>query len=62
LVSVRDEGAGLPVGFDPATSKRLGTRLVMALSQQLGAELTRPASATGTNCTLVVPLKPPTAE
>ena len=32
LVSVRDEGAGLPAGFDPGTSKRLGTRLVSALA------------------------------
>ena len=29
---VRDEGAGLPAGFDPGTSKRLGTRLVNALA------------------------------
>jgi two-component sensor histidine kinase len=32
-VSVRDEGVGLPPGFDPAASKRLGARLVNALSQ-----------------------------
>src|ERR1700731_2366001 len=57
LLSVRDEGAGLPIGFDPTTSKRLGTRLVNALSQQLGAELTRPMAPIGTNFTLVVPLK-----
>ena len=44
LVSVRDEGVGLPADFDPTTSKRLGTRLVNALSKQLGAELTRPPS------------------
>src|ERR1700688_688023 len=62
LVSVRDEGAGLPVGFDPTTSKRLGTRLITALSKQLGAEMTRPVTPLGTNCTLVVPLKPATAE
>jgi two-component sensor histidine kinase len=54
-VSVRDEGVGLPAGFNPTTSKRLGTRLVNALSKQLGAELTRPSSATGTNFTLLVP-------
>ena len=29
LVSVRDDGVGLPAGFDPTTSKRLGSRLVM---------------------------------
>jgi two-component sensor histidine kinase len=58
LISVRDEGVGLPAQFDPSTSKRLGTRLVHALSAQLGAELTRPASSAGTNYTLLVPLEP----
>ena len=42
--------------FDPATSKRLGTRLVNALAKQLGAELTRPVSIIGTNFTLLIPL------
>jgi two-component sensor histidine kinase len=56
-VAVRDGGVGLPAGFDPVKSKRLGTRLVMALSQQLGAELTRPVAAAGTNFTLLVPLE-----
>ena len=57
-VSVRDEGAGLPLNFDVTTRKRLGTRLVTALSSQLGAELTRPMSPIGTNFTLLVPLEP----
>jgi two-component sensor histidine kinase len=56
LVSVRDEGVGLPAGFDPTTSKRLGTRLINALAQQLGAELTRPVSVIGTNFTLLIPM------
>ena len=56
-ISIRDEGVGLPVGFDLAKSKRLGTRLVSALSEQLGAELTKPASATGSNFALLVPLE-----
>lgn len=62
LVSVRDEGTGLPLGFDPSTSKRLGTRLVNALSKQLGAELTRPMSPIGTNFVLHVPLTPATVK
>jgi two-component sensor histidine kinase len=62
LVSVRDEGAGLPVAFDPAVSKGLGTRLVNALSKQLGAELTWPISPIGTNCTLLVRLNPATVK
>src|SRR4030095_15587997 len=43
-ISVRDEGVGLPADFDPATSTRLGSRLINALAKQLGAELTRPVS------------------
>ena len=62
LVSVWDEGVGLPLGFEPTTSKRLGARLVNALSKQLGAELTRPKSAIGTHFTLVIPLKSATAK
>ena len=58
LVSVRDEGVGPPLGFDPTASKGLGNRLVNALSKQLGAELTRPMSPIGTNCGLLVPLNP----
>ena len=58
LVSVRDEGVGLPLGFDPTANKGLGSRLVNALSKQLGAELTRPMSPIGTDCELLVPLNP----
>src|ERR1700684_4566366 len=59
LGSVRDEGVGLPVGFDPTAGKGLGTRLVNALSKQLGAQLTRPVSPIGTDCELLVPLSNP---
>jgi len=55
-ISVRDEGVGLPAGFDPLRSKRLGSRLINALAKQLGAELTRPFSAIGTNFALFIPL------
>ena len=55
-ISVRDEGVGLPAGFDPLTSKRLGSRLINALAKQLDAELTRPFSAIGTNFALLIPL------
>jgi len=61
-VSVVDEGVGLPAGFDPAKSKRLGARLVTALSRQLDAVLTQPNSPNGTNFTLLVPLERTTAD
>jgi two-component sensor histidine kinase len=56
LVSVRDEGVGLPADFDPTKSKRLGSRLVNALALQLEAELTRPVSPSGANFALHLPL------
>jgi two-component sensor histidine kinase len=55
LVSVRDEGVGLPADFDPRKSKRLGTMLVAALSKQLNAELTRLDSVKGSNFMLRIP-------
>jgi len=62
LISVHDEGVGLPPGFDPATSKRLGTRMVNALSKQLGGETTRPVGRLGTHFALSIPLDPVTGE
>jgi len=56
-ISVRDEGVGLPPVFDPAASKRLGTRLVNALSKQLGGELTRQPAPIGADFTLHIPLR-----
>jgi two-component sensor histidine kinase len=56
LISVSDEGVGLPSDFNPATSKRLGTRLVNAMAGQLGAELTRLKPTHGTHYTLLIPL------
>jgi two-component sensor histidine kinase len=56
LVSVRDQGTGLPLDFNPASSKRLGSRLVNALSKQVGGELSRPTSPAGANFTLLIPL------
>jgi two-component sensor histidine kinase len=59
LVSVHDEGVGVPAEYDPTTSKRLGTRLVNGLADQLGAKLTRQSSVKGTNVEMLVPLKLP---
>lgn len=38
VLTVRDDGAGPPAGFDPATSKSLGLRIVRAMAQQLGGK------------------------
>jgi PAS domain S-box-containing protein len=37
---VRDNGVGLPEGFDPARSSTLGYQLITSLTQQIGATLT----------------------
>jgi two-component sensor histidine kinase len=58
VVSVRDEGVGIPGDIDPAKSKKLGTRLVTALASQLQAELTKPPQEKGTRFELLIPLDP----
>ncbi len=40
ILTVRDDGAGLPGGFDPASSGGLGLMLVRMLSQQIGGTFT----------------------
>jgi two-component sensor histidine kinase len=54
-ISVRDDGVGMPASFDSAKSTGLGTRLVVALANQLEAEISRPAGTTGTEVALLVP-------
>ncbi len=56
-ISIRDEGIGLPAGFDMTKSKRLGTRLVTALTKQLGAEFDMSIGARGASFSFVVPLE-----
>ena len=38
-ITVLDDGPGLPGGFDPADSKGLGMRIVLALVKEIGKEL-----------------------
>ena len=38
-LSVSDDGPGLPAGFDPATSKGLGMKIIGSLVKQIGGEL-----------------------
>jgi two-component sensor histidine kinase len=58
LVSVSDDGVGLPAGFDVAVARSLGMRIVGAFAKQLGAELSVRARAPGTEFALTVPLRP----
>jgi two-component sensor histidine kinase len=58
VISVRDEGVGLPPTFDIESGHRLGMRLVDAFSRQLQGELEVLRRQPGTEFVLTVPLKP----
>jgi two-component sensor histidine kinase len=61
-VAVRDQGIGLPVDFDIHSGRRLGMRLVNALSAQVHADLQVRRRNPGTEFLLTIPTKaPPTA-
>jgi two-component sensor histidine kinase len=55
LVSVRDDGIGLPPNFDLSVSKKLGLRIVTALATQLGADISRTPQAEGNEFVVLVP-------
>lgn len=57
LVSVRDEGVGLPADFDPQVTKGLGMRIVTAFSQQLTSHLVVNRGDPGTEFVLRAPLE-----
>ena len=57
LISVRDDGVGLPAGFDLSKSRGLGMRIVAALSKQLGAAISHRGDLDGTEFVLMVPLQ-----
>jgi two-component sensor histidine kinase len=54
-ISVRDEGIGLPADFDLNSGKRLGMRLVTALSTQVQADLQVHRRTPGTEFLLNIP-------
>jgi two-component sensor histidine kinase len=55
-ISVRDRGVGLPEGFDIRSGKRLGMRLVTALSSQVHADVEVRRHAPGTEFLLTIPV------
>ena len=55
LVSVRDDGIGLPPDFNLSMSKGLGMRIVTALAKQLGADITRNPQVDGNEFVVAVP-------
>jgi two-component sensor histidine kinase len=57
VISVRDDGVGLPADFDLDKSRGLGMRIVGALSRQLHAAISHRGDADGTEFVLTVPLQ-----
>jgi two-component sensor histidine kinase len=55
-LSVCDNGTGLPTDFDMAKSKGLGMQVVMALSKQLGGDITYHSGENGTEFILSIPI------
>jgi two-component sensor histidine kinase len=54
---VRDDGVGLPAGFDLTKSRGLGMRIIATLAKQLDARITQHAGVDGTEFTLLLPLE-----
>jgi two-component sensor histidine kinase len=57
IVSVRDDGAGLPEGFDLTTTKSLGLQIVQTLVTELGGTI-GVSSDGGTTAELSIPIAP----
>lgn len=57
VMLVRDDGVGLPEGFDPQTSGNLGLQIVRTLANEIGASLDMRAEG-GTCVELRVPVSP----
>ena len=58
-ISVRDEGAGLPVGFDPDKPKGLGMRIVSTLVRQLNGTVVARTHDTGADFLVTIPRQLP---
>jgi len=59
VLSVRDEGAGLPEGFDLHKAKGLGMRIVQTLATQLDAEVEARRHIKGAEFVVRVPIEQP---
>jgi PAS domain S-box-containing protein len=57
-LTVRDQGPGLPAGFDPAGSCSLGMRIIVALTRQIQGELTILEAPKGAAFRISVPIIP----
>lgn len=55
IVTVSDDGVGLPEGFDPATNGNIGFRMIRSLVQRLQGEIAFDSSPLGLKVTLRIP-------
>ena len=55
VISVGDDGIGLPEGFDPSTDGSIGFQVVRALAAEMGAGLVIQSDNLGVTFTLTVP-------
>jgi two-component sensor histidine kinase len=55
LISIADDGVGLPERFDPEKDGGLGMRMVRMLSDQLNASLTFESTGIGLTVRLLIP-------
>lgn len=56
VLTVRDEGTGLPSDFDFQKGKSLGMRMISAFAQQLGASVSLNRLSPGTEISVLLPL------
>lgn len=59
VLTIHDNGAGPPAGFDPARSSSLGLRIVRAMAGQLNGRFEMVRSDGWTICRLSYPARPP---
>ena len=59
VISVRDEGDGLPADFDLAKPKGLGMRIIAAFVKQLSGTLAIRAHDPGAEFVVTIPREPP---
>lgn len=57
IVSVRDEGAGMPADFDPCDAKGLGMRIIASFARQLNATIVTKKRDPGTEFVVSIPLQ-----
>lgn len=55
ILTISDDGVGLPEGFDPATKGNLGFRMIRSLVQRLRGEIAFDSSSLGLKVTLRIP-------